>query len=112
MNIAINGFGRIGRSVYRILSSSNNHKIVAINDLSDANALAYLLRHDTIMGNFDGNVSIESGNLISPNQVVKILSEPDPSKLPWDKLNVVLPLVWIPIVISQLSLKKIFLTHY
>ena len=88
MNIAINGFGRIGRSVYRILSSSNNHKIVAINDLSDANALAYLLRHDTIMGNFDGNVSIESGNLISPNQVVKILSEPDPSKLPWNKLNV------------------------
>ena len=88
MNIAINGFGRIGRSVYRILSSSNNHKIVAINDLSDANALAYLLRYDTIMGNFDGNVSIESGNLISPNQVVKILSEPDPSKLPWDKLNV------------------------
>lgn len=88
MNIAINGFGRIGRSVYRILSSSNNHKIVAINDLSDANALAYLLRHDTIMGNFDGNVSIESGNLISPNQVVKILSEPDPSKLPWDKLKV------------------------
>ena len=50
MNIAINGFGRIGRSVYRILTSNTNHKIVAINDLSDPEALAYLLRYDTVMG--------------------------------------------------------------
>jgi len=88
MNIAINGFGRIGRSVYRILSSSSDHKIVAINDLSDAGALAYLLRHDTVMGNFDGEVSIESGNLLSPNQVVKIINEPDPEKLPWKEFEV------------------------
>ena len=88
MNIAINGFGRIGRSVYRILSSSSDHKIVAINDLSDAGALAYLLRHDTVMGNFDGEVSIESGNLLSPNQVVKIINEPDPEKLPWKECEV------------------------
>ena len=56
MNIAINGFGRIGRSVYRILTSKTNHKIVAINDLSDPEALAYLLRYDTVMGNFNGKV--------------------------------------------------------
>ena len=88
MNIAINGFGRIGRSVYRILSSKTNHKIVAINDLSDANALAYLLRHDTVMGNFNGEVEIDSGNLLSPNQIVKIVNEPDPSKLPWKDYDV------------------------
>ena len=88
MNIAINGFGRIGRSIYRILSSKTDCKIVAINDLSDANALAYLLRHDTVMGNFAGEVKIESGNLISPNQVVRIINEPDPEKLPWKECEV------------------------
>ena len=88
MNIAINGFGRIGRSVYRILSSKTKHKIVAINDLSDANALAYLLRHDTVMGNFKGEVKIESGNLLSPNQIVKIVNEPNPEKLPWKDYRV------------------------
>ena len=88
MNIAINGFGRIGRSVYRILSSKTNHKIVAINDLSDANALAYLLRHDTVMGNFNGEVEIDSGNLLSPNQIVRIVNEPNPSKLPWKDYDV------------------------
>ena len=88
MNIAINGFGRIGRSIYRILSSKTDYKIVAINDLSDANALAYLLRHDTVMGNFAGEVKIESSNLISPNQVVRIINEPDPEKLPWKECEV------------------------
>ena len=88
MNIAINGFGRIGRSVYRVLSSKTNHKIVAINDLSDANALAYLLRHDTVMGNFNGEVKIDSGNLVSPNQVVRIINEPNPERLPWKDCEV------------------------
>ena len=88
MNIAINGFGRIGRSIYRILSSKTDYKIVAINDLSDANALAYLLRHDTVMGNFAGEVKIESSNLISPNQVVRIINEPNPEKLPWRECEV------------------------
>ena len=85
MNIAINGFGRIGRSIFRIITSRTNHKVVAINDLSDVNALAYLLKYDTVMGNFDGDVEVREGKLFSPNQEVQILSEPDPSKLPWDK---------------------------
>ena len=77
MNIAINGFGRIGRSIYRIITSQTNHKVVAINDLSDINALAYLLKYDTVMGNFKGEVRIENNNLISPNQIVKIFSNPN-----------------------------------
>ena len=88
MNIAINGFGRIGRSIYRIITSQTNHKVVAINDLSDINALAYLLKYDTVMGNFKGEVRIENNNLISPNQIVKIFSNPDPSQLPWNDNNV------------------------
>ena len=88
MNIAINGFGRIGRSIYRIISSRTNHKIIAINDLSDPGALAYLLRHDTVMGNFDGNVAINDNMLTSPSQKVRIFNEPDPSKLPWKEYEI------------------------
>jgi len=88
MNIAINGFGRIGRSVYRILSSDNKHNIVAINDLSDPEVLAYLLRYDTVMGNFKGEVNYTDGILTTPGQSVKLLKERDPSLLPWNKLEV------------------------
>ena len=88
MNIAINGFGRIGRSVYRILTSKTNHKIVAINDLSDPEALAYLLRYDTVMGNFNGKVFYEKGFLNTPNQQVKIFNEKNPIDLPWKENNI------------------------
>ena len=92
MNVAINGFGRIGRSIYRIITSRTDHKVLAINDLSEANALAYLLKYDTVMGNFEGEVKIKDGKLFSPNQEVEILSEPDPSKLPWkeNKIDIVI----------------------
>jgi len=92
MNIAINGFGRIGRSIYRIITSRTDHKVLAINDLSEVDALAYLLKYDTVMGNFEGEVKIEDGKLFSPNQEVKISSEPDPSKLPWkeNKIDIVI----------------------
>ena len=83
MNIAINGFGRIGRSIYRIISSTTKHNIVAINDLSEPEGLAYLLKYDTVMGNFQGDVRFDNGKLYSPNQEVDIISEPNPSKLPW-----------------------------
>ena len=88
MRIAINGFGRIGRSIYRIISSRTNHEIVAINDLSEAQSLMYLLKYDTVMGRFNGDVEIEQDFLLSPNQKVKILREPDPVKLPWSENEV------------------------
>jgi len=88
MNIAINGFGRIGRSIYRIITSKTDHKIVAINDLSDVESIGYLLKYDTVMGNFDGEVKIEDKTLFTPNQEVQIISEPNPNKLPWKKNNV------------------------
>jgi len=88
MNIAINGFGRIGRSIYRIITSRTDHKIVAINDLSDVKSIAYLLKYDTVMGNFVGEVKIEEKTLFTPNQEVKIISEPNPENLPWNENNV------------------------
>ena len=88
MNIAINGFGRIGRSIYRIITSRTNHKVVAINDLSDVESIAYLLKYDTVMGNFEGDVEIKGKTLFTPNQQVKIIAEPNPSKLPWNENKV------------------------
>tara|TARA_B000000475_G_scaffold183308_1_gene147700 strand:- start:1095 stop:2096 length:1002 start_codon:yes stop_codon:yes gene_type:complete len=88
MNIAINGFGRIGRSIYRIITSQTNHKVVAINDLSDVESIAYLLKYDTVMGNFEGDVEIKGKTLFTPNQQVKIIAEPNPSKLPWNENKV------------------------
>ena len=88
MRIEINGFGRIGRTVYRILAENNIHEIVAINDLSDPGALAYLLKYDTVMGRFDGEVHFENGYLITAGQKVKLLSEKDPALLPWKNLEI------------------------
>ena len=88
MRIAINGFGRIGRTVYRILAENNIHEIVAINDLSEPGALVYLLKYDTVMGRFDGEVHFENGYLITADQKVKLLSEKDPALLPWNNLEI------------------------
>jgi len=106
MNIAINGFGRIGRSVYRILSLENKHKIVAINDLSDPEVLVYLLRYDTIMGNFKGEVNYCNSKLSTPGQNVKLLSEKDPSCLPWKDLNVDVVIEATGVFRERLQLEK------
>ncbi|MBC8310932.1 MAG: type I glyceraldehyde-3-phosphate dehydrogenase [Candidatus Marinimicrobia bacterium] len=88
MRVAINGFGRIGRSVFRILNEQPDIDVIAINDLSEIGALAYLLRHDTVMGGFDGNVSLDENVLKTGNETVKMISEKDPSQLPWGDLEV------------------------
>jgi len=88
MRVAINGFGRIGRSVFRILDQNKDIEVIAINDLSNQESLAYLLKYDTIMGRFSGNVNIEKDILYTDNESVQMLSERDPSKLPWEDLNI------------------------
>ena len=88
MRVAINGFGRIGRSVFRILDKNKDIEVIAINDLSNQESLAYLLKYDTIMGRFSGNVNIEKDILHTDNESVQILSERDPAKLPWEELNI------------------------
>ena len=88
MRVAINGFGRIGRSVFRILDKNKDIEVIAINDLSNQESLAYLLKYDTIMGRFSGNVNIEKDILHTDNESVQMLSERDPAKLPWEDLNI------------------------
>ncbi len=88
MKIAINGFGRIGRSVFRILESSSDVDVVAINDLFDDDALRYLLNYDTVMGPFPGNLALEGDYFVTDKGRVKLLSERSPADLPWGELGV------------------------
>ena len=88
MKVAINGFGRIGRSVFRILDDRENVNVVAINDIFDKGALTYLLKYDTVMGPFPGEVTLDGDILKTQNQSVKLLAERDPASLPWDELGV------------------------
>ena len=88
MRIVINGFGRIGRSVFRILDQKKDMNVVAINDLSNQESLAYLLKYDTVMGKFSGNVNIEDNIMNTDNDSIQMLSERDPVNLPWKDLNI------------------------
>ena len=86
--IAINGFGRIGRLVFGELIKKNNVKIVAINDLTDANTLAHLLKYDSAHGKFQGKVSTKGKNIVVNGKSIPIIAERDPLKLPWKELEV------------------------
>ncbi|MFT5481680.1 MAG: glyceraldehyde 3-phosphate dehydrogenase [Halieaceae bacterium] len=88
MRVAINGFGRIGRSVFRILEEVEGVDVVAINDLFDHDALRYLLDYDTVMGPFAKSLSLEDGHFVTPKGRVKLLSERNPAELPWTELGV------------------------
>jgi len=88
MRVAINGFGRIGRSVFRILDNSDEVEVVAINGLGGHEALRYLLDYDTVMGPFGKDLRLEEGYLVTPNSRVKLLEEGEPENLPWSELGV------------------------
>jgi len=88
MRIGINGFGRIGRSVFRVLNNRDDIDVVAINDIFDKDALTYLLKYDTVMGRFPGDISLDSDILSAGNQKVKLIAERVPEKLPWGELGV------------------------
>ena len=88
MKVAINGFGRIGRSVFRILNSQTNIDVVAINDIADNEAMAYLLKYDTVMGPFKDSVEINGDILKTSYNEIRMLAEREPSHLPWSEMRV------------------------
>lgn len=88
IRVAINGFGRIGRAVFRILAERPGIEIVAINDICDAGTLAHLLKYDTVMGRFNGSVGVDGNTLKVNNKDIQILAERDPASLPWKQDNV------------------------
>jgi|TARA_Y100000310_G_C20678379_1_gene814412 glyceraldehyde 3-phosphate dehydrogenase len=88
LRVAINGFGRIGRSVFRILNERSDVEVVAINDLSEREVLVYLLKYDTVMGRFHDKAELTDDILKTSNHTVTLLSGPDPAQLPWDDMGV------------------------
>lgn len=86
--IAINGFGRIGRLAFRQLMTRPSFQVVAINDLTDVNTLAHLLKYDSIHGLFQGEVSVSNGNLVVNGQEIQITAERNPADLPWGSSQV------------------------
>ncbi len=88
VRIGINGFGRIGRNVFRVISKRNNIDVVAINDLADSKSLAMLLKYDSIHSRFDGSIQIKENALMVNDKEVRLLMEKDPAKLPWKSIGV------------------------
>ncbi|MBI2642181.1 MAG: type I glyceraldehyde-3-phosphate dehydrogenase [Candidatus Wildermuthbacteria bacterium] len=86
--IAINGFGRIGRLLFRQLLERSDFQIVAVNDLGDTENLAYLLQYDTVYGRFEAEVKVKNNHFAVAGHEVQVLQEKDPSKLPWRMLGV------------------------
>ncbi|MEX0913001.1 MAG: type I glyceraldehyde-3-phosphate dehydrogenase [Candidatus Paceibacterota bacterium] len=88
VKVAINGFGRIGRTFFRMSEGREDYEVVAINDLGDPKALAYLLKYDTVYGHSAFDVSLEDMNLVVGDRRISISQEKDPSALPWGKYDI------------------------
>lgn len=87
VKIGINGFGRIGRLVFRATVKRPNVEIVGINDLLDVEHLAYLLEYDSVHGRFDGKIEVKDGNLVVDGKTIRITAERDPKNLKWDAVG-------------------------
>lgn len=86
--IGINGFGRIGRLVFRIALEKNDIEVVAVNDLLDSEHLAYLLKYDSVHGRFDGTVEVKNGQLVVNGKTIRVTAEKNPENLKWDEAGV------------------------
>lgn len=88
VKVAINGFGRIGRNVFRAALDNPDLEVVAVNDLTDAEMLAHLLKYDSVHGTLDATVEAAEGGMLVDGKLVKVLAERDPANLPWKDLGV------------------------
>jgi len=88
IRVGINGFGRIGRNVFRILENDADFEVVGINDLGSADMLAYLLKYDSVHGRFDGTVEVGEGSIVVNGRTVRVTAERDPAELSWGDLGV------------------------
>ncbi len=88
IKIGINGFGRIGRLVYKAGCTQENLEFVAVNDITDAKTLAHLLKYDSVHGKFPGSVDVAGDSFVVDGKTIKVCAERDPAKLPWAELGV------------------------
>ena len=89
IKVGINGFGRIGRMVFRaaVYNFSNDIEVVGINDLLDAEYLAYMLKYDSVHGRFKGEVAVEGNNLVVNGKKIRLTAERDPENLKWNEVG-------------------------
>ncbi len=87
IKIGINGFGRIGRLVFRAAQKHSNVQVVAINDLIDVEYMAYMLRYDSVHGQFDGSIEVKDGNLVVNGNTIRVTAEKNPADLKWDAVG-------------------------
>lgn len=87
MKVGINGFGRIGRLVFRAAATNPNVEVVAINDLVDVDYMAYMLKYDSTHGIFNGDVKVENGALVVNGKTIRVTAERDPANLKWNEVN-------------------------
>jgi glyceraldehyde 3-phosphate dehydrogenase len=88
IKVGINGFGRIGRNVYRAALNDSNIEIVAVNDLTDPKTLAHLLKYDSILGNLHHNITATADSIKVDNKTVRVFAEKDPAALDWSSMGV------------------------
>ena len=88
IKVGINGFGRIGRMAFRAIAKDfSDIEVVGINDLLDADYLAYMLKYDSVHGNFDGDISVEGSNLIVNGKTIRLTAERNPADLKWSDIG-------------------------
>lgn len=88
IKIGINGFGRIGRIVFRAAQQRDDIEVVGINDLIDVDYMAYMLKYDSTHGRFDGTVEVKDGQLVVNGKSIRVTSERDPANLKWNEIGV------------------------
>jgi len=88
IKVGINGFGRIGRNIFRVIAGREDIDVVAINDLADARTLSMLLKYDSVHGKFDGDIKAKEDAIVVKGKEVKLTKEKDPARLPWKELGV------------------------
>ncbi|EAW0314272.1 glyceraldehyde-3-phosphate dehydrogenase [Salmonella enterica] len=88
IKVGINGFGRIGRTVFREAQKRSDIEIVAINDLLDVNYMAYMLKYDSTHGRFDGTIEVDNGQLIVNGKIIRVTTEREPNNLKWGEIGV------------------------
>ncbi|EGG3173029.1 glyceraldehyde-3-phosphate dehydrogenase [Salmonella enterica subsp. enterica serovar Carrau] len=88
IKVGINGFGRIGRTVFREAQKRSDIEIVAINDLLDVNYMAHMLKYDSTHGRFDGTIEVDNGQLIVNGKIIRVTTERDPNNLKWGEIGV------------------------
>ncbi len=106
INIAINGFGRIGRVFFRIAFFNPHINIVAINDITDSKTLAHLLKYDSVHRRFDASVKHDDNHIYVNDSEIKIFSEKDPGKLPWKELDIDIVIECTGLFLDKISATK------